>query len=89
MCRVFGVSPVVHEYEEANDEHCGPPDVELELLPLVGYHRVRVGAVTIACVPFPACVSGAQVGHPACLSVLDRMFGACVGLPPVVPCRAC
>jgi hypothetical protein len=59
------------------------------LLPLVGYHRVRVGAVTLACVPYPACVSGAQVGHPVCLSVLDRMFEARVGLPPVVPCRAC
>jgi hypothetical protein len=43
------------------------------LLPLVGYHRVRVGAVTLACVPFPACVSGAHVGHPACLSVSDRV----------------
>jgi hypothetical protein len=56
---------------------------------LVGYHRVRVVAVTLACLPFPACVSGAHVGHPAYLSVLDRTFEARMGLPPVVPCRAC
>lgn len=32
--------PVVHEYEEANDEHCGPPNVESELLTVVVHLRV-------------------------------------------------
>jgi hypothetical protein len=47
VCRVLGVSPVVHEYEEANDEHCGPPDVKSELLTVVVLMRVtHTGPVT-------------------------------------------
>jgi hypothetical protein len=47
LCRVLGVSPVVHEYGEANDEHCGPPGVESELLTVVVHLRVtHMGPVT-------------------------------------------
>jgi hypothetical protein len=45
MCRVVGVSPVVHEYEEINDDHCGPPDVETELLAVLAWRKLACGSI--------------------------------------------
>jgi hypothetical protein len=67
--------------------------------PCLGSQRVRVWAVcpwvsvcpeaSLAYVLISACSPEAHVGHSACVSSVDRVSGAHVGHPPVLPFRAC
>jgi hypothetical protein len=50
---MLGVSSAVHKYKDANDEHCGSPDVKSELLTVLVHMRVtHTGPVT--CFPLLA-----------------------------------